>query len=481
MWAEAVYGRSPIFVQNWMLSLKGSQFHRERYGNETFRHAEQRLRENESLSIEELQALQLAELRIFTAHCYCKSPYYRGAFERGGVRPEQLNALQDLQRFPITPKQDLRARTREFYAAPISRKLIEVHTSGTTGSPLTVYFSPEDVAWRYAFLDRCRRWAGVSVGQRRASFSGRIIVPPRQHKPPFWRLNRPGKQLLFSSYHLLPENLPEYAKALVAFDPEILDGYPSSVHILADYMLHSGTALRIRPQAVFLTAETVLPHQRAAIEEAFQCHVYNQYASSDGAPFISECSQGRLHVHLDSGVIEFVQPDGTPARPGEPGEMVVTSFTTHVTPLFRLAIGDIAVPSANGERCECGLAFPVVETVLGRVEDILFTPDRGYVGRMDTTFKALPNSVVEAQIVQTAPDRIVLRLVPDESRYRPEHAEKIVSEMRKRLGDVVHIEVQLLKAVPRGASGKMRAVVNECASLLPRHLRYAEVPVSPQP
>ena len=62
---------------------------------------------------------------------------------------------------------------------------------------MTVYFSPEDIGARFAFLERCRRWAGVRVGQRRATFTGQSIVPERQSSAPFWRYNRPGRQMLF--------------------------------------------------------------------------------------------------------------------------------------------------------------------------------------------------------------------------------------------------------------------------------------------
>jgi phenylacetate-CoA ligase len=152
--------------------------------------------------------------------------------------------------------------------------------------------------------------------------------------------------------------------------------------------------------------------------------------------------------------------------------MVVTSFTTHLTPLLRYAIGDVAVLADDTVCCLCGLPFPILKAIIGRVDDILYTPDRGYVGRLDTVFKKLPNSVVEAQIVQISSARIVLRLVPDMERYRPEHAGLIVKEMRKRLGQVCNIQVEEVGFIPRSANGKMRPVINMCSNQLPQPLRY---------
>lgn len=462
MWYEKIYDCVPIIFQNMIVSIKGRQIHTVRYLSGRHKKALRKLQTNEQRFLEALENVQFRNFCAFVEHCYHLSPYYRRKFDTNGLHPGDIKSPEDISLIPIMPKADLREHTAEFFTQKIRRSMVPVHTSGTTGSPLTVYFSPEDIGRRYAFLERCRRWAGVHIGQRRASFTGQGIIPGRQIKPPFCRYNRPGNQLLLSSYHLSPEYLPWYVKTLVDFDPKIIDGYPSSIHVVAEHLLRTGGAGMIRPRAILVSAETLLPHQRHAIETAFQAKVYNQYASSEGAPFISECAHGSLHVHLDSGLIEILRSDGTPAQPDELGEMVVTSFTSNVTPLLRYAIGDVAIPTNGSTSCECGLPFPVVQSVVGRLDDILYTSERGYVGRLDTVFKKLPNSIVEAQIVQTTPENIVLRLVPDKKRYRPKHASLVVEEIRKRLGRMVNIQVQEVQRIPRTANGKMRPVVNMC-------------------
>ena len=475
MWAERIYDFLPVALQNVAVSVRGWKFHRSRYLSPSFEDTSQTLERNERLPLAALNELQFRAFRDFAKHCFERSPYYHQLWQSRGLHPDDIHCLDDIRMAPIVPKQDLRARTKEFFAEQIHRGMTAAHTSGTTGSPITVYFSCEDVGRRHAFLDRCRRWAGVRIGQKRASFTGRNIIPLGQRKPPFWRYNSPGNQLLFSAYHLAAQNLASYVKAIRQFQPEIIDGYPSAIHIVADHMLRNGSAGTVRPRAILVSAETVLEHQRRAIETAFGAKLYNQYASSEGAPFVSECQSGRLHVHLDSGVVEILDSENNPAAPGQVGQMVVTSFTTHVVPLLRFAIGDTAISSKNETPCECGLPFPTIDAVIGRVDDVLFTPDRGFVGRLDTVFKSVSNGIVEAQIVQTLPDLIILRVVPDCERYRRKDADEIVTEMRKRLGQVVTIRVEEVQSIPRSANGKMRPVINLCKDLLPQTLRYAEV------
>jgi|HubBroStandDraft_4_1064222.scaffolds.fasta_scaffold00518_7 phenylacetate-CoA ligase len=474
MWGEHIYDLLPIALQNTAVSIKGWQFHRDRYLSRSFEETTRLLEQNEKLSLSDLKELQFREFRAFSEHCYEKSPYYRELWFSKNLRPGDIKRAEDICLAPIVPKQDLRGRTTEFFTEEIHRGMTAAHTSGTTGSPLTVYFSKDDVAKRHAFLDRCRRWAGVRIGMRRATFTGRSIIPQSQNRPPFWRRNYAGNQLLFSSYHLTIENLPTYLAAMQEFQPEILDGYPSAIHIVAEHILRSDKIGTVRPRAILVSAETVLAHQRRAIEEGFGAKLYNQYASSEGAPFVSECKHGRLHMHSDSGLVEILDPEGNPVLPGQTGQMVVTSFTTRVVPLLRFAIGDIAIRGEEQDACECGLPFPTIDAIIGRVDDVLYTPDRGYVGRMDTVFKSVPNNIIEAQILQTSPDRIVLRIVPDPSRYGPEQSEKIVEEMRKRLGHVVSIDVEEVREIPRSANGKFRPVVNLCREALPSAIQYAE-------
>lgn len=473
MWSERLYDFLPVTLQNAAVSIKGWQFHRARYLVSSFRDTAQILARNELLTLEELKKLQFSKFQEFATHCYEKSPYYRQLWKLRRLHPSDIKHPDDIRRVPTVSKQDLRTRTEEFFTERIRWGMMAAHTSGTTGSPLTVYFSREDAGRRHAFLDRCRRWAGVHIGQKRATFTGRSIIPQRQRKPPFWRYNRPGRQLLFSSYHLSEQNLPAYARAIREFEPEIVDGYPSAIHIIADHLLRSGRGRKVEPRAILVSAETVLSHQRRVIEMAFGAKLYNQYASSEGAPFISECKNGRLHVQIDSGVVEILDSDGKPTRAGEIGQMVVTSFTTHAVPLLRFAIGDAGIPSDAGSHCECGLPFPTVEAIVGRVDDVLYTSDRGLVGRLDTVFKSVPNSIVEAQIVQSSPETIILRVVPDRVRYRPNHAFLVVAEMRKRVGQIVEIRVEEVESIPRSANGKMRPVINLCKDQVPQAFLYS--------
>lgn len=457
---ESAYPHLPVPIQETLVTLEGWRLRRIRYGG-GFR---ERLKAVTSYAEErdgdELAAGQLASLKAFLAHAYTTSPHYKSAFDSRGIQPQDVSGISDLESFPVLEKDDLRSRGDLIRSdATRDTHLYWSQTSGSTGKPITVGFTLSDVRLRFAYLARMYTRFGVDPLARSARFSGRTLFPGADTNRRFWRLNRAVDQLLLSSYHLKPENLDVYVDKIARFAPTIIDGYPSAIYILARHINRSKQVGRILPQVVVTTAETLEEYKREEISQAFGgCAVINQYASSEGAPFITQDEFGDLVVNTDTGVFECVRP-GTcePAGPDEPGELLVTSFTTHAFPLIRYRIGDTILRSED--RLARSWAMPVVDQILGRQEDILYTPYRGYVGRLDPVFKKSPSTIVESQIVQTSPTSIVLKVVPDPTAgFELSQLEVVKAELWKRLGDV-EIDVELHESLPRGANGKLRAVV----------------------
>lgn len=457
---EKAYPRLPLAAQNTLISGQGWIFRRFRFGP-PFPALFGQTVERAAWSADRLEAFQAAQLRAFVRHAYDTSPYWRRTMDAAGAHPDALRHVEDLRRFPVLEKSDLRQRTAEIASqAPALGKRYPIHTSGTTGTPISVALTQTDMQQRMAYLHRMLLHFGVAPLARSARFSGRTLFPDAERNKVFWRHNRPMNQLLMSSYNLSEANAPHYVDKLARYAPVLIDGFPSSIYVLARLILKRGEAGRIRPRAVMTTAETLEPYQRAAIAEAFGgCPVVNQYASSEGAPFITQDEHDDMVVNTDSGVFEFVRP-GTeePAAPGELAEMLVTSFTTHAYPLIRYRIGDTVLLPETPRQAR-SWAMPVVEQVLGRQEDILYTPARGYVGRLDPVFKKSPSTVVESQIVQTAPMAVTLRVVPDRAAgYTEADLAPVLKELRARLGEV-EITVEEHAALPRGRNGKLRAVI----------------------
>jgi phenylacetate-CoA ligase len=346
----------------------------------------------------------------------------------------------------------------------VGGNLIEWNTSGTTGTPLTFHFTEEAFQKTFAFLELYREGTGLSRNSRRAQFTGKPIIPASQNGSAggFWRHDLANRTLLLSTTHLSYANLPAYCAAIANFRPDSISGYPSAIYLLAQ--AYAGASQRIPSlKAILTSAETLLSHQRGAIESAFNTKVYDQYGQSELQSFWYECSHGSMHMHPLAGVSEILLPDNSPARPGTYGEIVVTGFQNLAMPLLRYRIGDSA--RLSDKVCPCGRRMPVVGKIYGRLEDYVYTEDRGFVGRLDPAFKGVEN-IVESQIVQESLDLLQVFYVP-----APEFSSNDLSclerNLRDRVGKKIRLEFISVSSIPRGGGGKLRAVISK----LPESIR----------
>lgn len=432
---------TPPALQSLLVTLGSGLRAGNRYGR-GFRIALAALEGNEALGREDLSNMLRTKLHDVLANAKQHVPHYRSL----------QSTADDLSTWLVLDKQAIREDPDAFLSGKYRRsELTRSETSGTSGSPLSVFLTSEAYQWEMAFRWRHRAWAGVPFGARGAYFSGHLVAPPARKEPPFWVHDVAEQRLLFSSYHMSDRTLPAYIARLTRFDPEFVHGYPSSLFLVAQAVLQS--ASRPRPRAVFAASETLQPHQREVIEQAFGCKVYVWYGQTEMTCNIVECPEGSLHVREDYGLLERL-PDGT---------VLGTGLRNPAMPLIRYRLGDEIEPMDGG--CRCGREFSLVRSITGRVEDYIVKPDGTKVGRLDHLFKGAPG-VAEAQIVQESPDTVRLRVVRG-SGYSESTEAAILREGAARLGPTVRIILECVPSIPRGPNGKFRFVIGLPAGTFP--------------
>lgn len=437
---DKIYARSPLPVQNWLISLYGLKLYRERYGP----YYDKELKKLRRQRLVDPDAAQLNRLNRFLHFCLRHNRYYRNLFKRHDIELP-LKHLEELQRIPVLEKETLRTNPDIFsdIKAPIIGS-----TGGTTGTALQVRFTIEDYQARMAHLDYFKEQHGFTRGMKRASFTDRMICPRDQEEPIYWRYNAPMKQMLYSVVHFHERTIPDYVDSLNTFRPDALDGSPSAMIEVAKYLKETDTRLTFKPIAIFPTSETLSPWGRALLTEIFQAPVYDQYASSEGAPLVTECKHGRMHLHPETGIIE----------PGENGEILVTSFTTHGTPLVRYRIGDRM--TLSDETCPCGHSGTVISSIDGRQMNYVETPEgyKVFEGDLTATVAVLPNSVLQVQVVQHEVDQIEMLYVKDEERFEDEHETILKQEVERLFTPNMRIRLKNVPAIKKEPNGKIRVV-----------------------
>jgi len=412
------------------------------------------LRRTQKLSADEFRALQLYRLRELLRDAAENVPYYQSLFQKLGATPDDFRELSDLQRLPVLEKRHIRDNPDQFLHRRVDRsRLIEDHTSGSTGQPLRFLLTVEQKAYEMAYAIRFWRWAGYRTGARIAAFRHYV---PRTPNDPLWDHSRRTHTLFFSVYDMKHANLRAYVEEFNRFRPEFVRGYPSSIYIFAQFAASEG--LRVHtPRAVLSSSETLSPEMRAVIERVLQCPVYDWWGSNERVVTACQCERaGLFHVNGEGGLLELVPSVDNTGTGGH--RMIGTGLINHAMPLIRYDLGDLAVPAK--EPCPCGRGLPCVERILGRVNDTIVTGEQKYIPsvRFYTLFET-HDKVRQFQVVQTSPNAVVVRIVPA-STFNGAETDELRGKLARFLGEAVTIDFELVDHIAPEPSGKIRNVVS---------------------
>ena len=455
---DKIYKSAPHFIQNIMVSLYNFFAYRKRYGG-NYKKYKQLYKKNKSLSVDELHQIQEKNFLNFLKYTSEKSIYYKKVFEKYNIP----NTLQELVNLPIIDKETLRKNIKTIRTID-KKEAIVSKTGGTTGKSLEVYFTKDDMQKRFAVLDNFRNNFGYELGKKTAWFSGKTLLTERDiNKNRFWKTDYLYKVRYYSTFHIHQKYLLYYLKNIIDFKPEYMVGFPSSMIEIAKY----GIANKIdfpanQIKAIFPTAETVTDEVRNILESFFKTNVYDQYASSEGAPFIFECVHHNLHLELQSGIFEVLDENNQPTKSGK---LVVTSFTTHGTPLIRYDIGDDI--TLSDKTCNCGNNNPLVERINGRIDDYIYSPETGKInlGNISNTLKGV-YGIKKFQVIQNQLNAIDILIIIDQQIFNSKSKHTFIKNWQDRVGNEMTINLLIVDEIPNEKSGKFRLIKNNIKQLI---------------
>jgi phenylacetate-CoA ligase len=429
-----------------------------RYGAETESQVERAL-DRESWSREKLEEWSNKRLALILERAATKVPYYRSQWETA----ERKNGKdwQTLGNWPVLRKDALRGNKNAFLVDGMNTKSLYLeHTSGTTGTPVEFWSDRSTLQSWYALAEaRWRHWYGVSRRDRWAIIGGQQVVAFKQTKPPFWVWNAGLNQLYMSALHIKPDFLSHYLDALSRYRIVYLYGYSSSLYWLALAALEKNVTLDLK--VVLTNAEPLFDFQREAMRQAFNCPVRETYGLCEMVCGMSECEFERLHLWPEAGVAELLDDEDQPVKAGEEGKLVCTGLLNHAMPLIRYEVMDRARFAAPDYQCPCGRSLPVVDKILGRLDDEIITKDGRKLALLDIVFGANLH-IKEAQIVQETIDLIRIRVVPAAG-WSDADSLEIKTALRERMGEI-EIRVEIVEEIERTFAGKLRVMVSKIKS-----------------
>jgi phenylacetate-CoA ligase len=260
---------------------------------------------------------------------------------------------------------------------------------------------------------------------------------------------------LYNSYRLKQTDLSKIVDSILNWQPELIEGYPSTISTLSNFIKKNYRDIQFkRLKMISVTAETLYEKDREIIESAFGVKVHNQYASSEGSPFIYECSKGNMHLLLFSGVLHKIR---------DRSKFVVSSFRSSRVRLFAYDIGDDFTLNLDdrlfGSDCGCKSLHPKVLNIGGRNDEYIYDENKDLVQRLDIAYKGL-TGINESQIIQRQFGSIEVLVVINKE-WKDEYSVKLTNNLKELLGKSMIVDIVKVENIELGANGKFRAVINK--------------------
>jgi phenylacetate-CoA ligase len=457
-WKLLLYHKSPSFVRNWIASARGYYLRSWRYGPETESLVAEAL-ERDRWSPDQWKTYQENRLDYVLHRAATQVPFYKNQWAERKRNGDKAS-WGYLENWPILRKETLRTTPDAFVADDRNTdQMFREQTSGTSGTPLKLWWSRQTTRTWYALFEaRIRRWNGVSIHDPWAILGGQQVVPMSTSKPPFWIWNRAMNQLYLSANHISTKNTPHIVDAMRRYNVTHLFTYSSSATYLAQQMLDLNLSLGDQIRVVITNAEPLFDWQRIVLEKAFNAPVRETYGMGEIVATASADKEGQLRLWPEVGLIE-VHSDTEDNRHlpiGESGRLICTGLFNIDMPLIRYEVGDRGSLSARAISGADPIQLPYLERIEGRINDMLITRDGRRVFWVNPVFYGLP--LVEAQIIQNSLGELLIRFVPDKT-----FDKNTESEIRERLYNLFDSEMAInfeqVEQVPRGSNNKFKPVI----------------------
>ncbi|MEZ5788606.1 MAG: phenylacetate--CoA ligase [Xanthobacteraceae bacterium] len=355
----------------------------------------------ETMARQDLEALQLDRLKRTVRHAYDHVPHFRHKFDEVGVKPEHLETLADIDRFPFTKKNDLRDNYPFGMFAVPREHLLRVHaSSGTTGKPTVVGYTRADLDLWSDVMARSLACAGARPGDIMHNAYGYGLFTGGLG------FHMGAERLGCTVVPISGGGTERQVTLLVDFGAQILCCTPSYALNIAEVAERMGVDVRTLPAGYgVFGAEPWSQAMRRDLEGRLGLRAIDIYGLSEiiGPGVACEChvEQNGLHAWEDHFYLEVVDPKTFDPLPvGEAGELVITTLTKEALPMIRYRTRDIT--RLSDEPCACGRTHRRIMRITGRDDDMVIL--RGvnvYPSQVEAVLVGFPGIAPHYQLVLT--------------------------------------------------------------------------------
>ena len=443
---QKLYENAPLWLQNIAVNVEGRIICKRRYNNHFYEELK-RFEEHDYKPAEELKRF-LFEIQDVPAYKDIFTPVIKHDLAK-----ESSDVYAILENFPIIGKMQVKEQIEDYTNHDYKGKRFTMRTSGTTGSGLAFPYPVDFENKQWAIWWRFRRLLGIQFDTWCGWFGGKRMMAPNCSKPPFWRINNPGHQVMYSSYHMTKDTVELFYDDIKCRKLEWLHGYPSHIAKLSALLIDKGLEPMANIKWVTTGAEGLVGNQIKLIKKAFpNADIRSHYGQNEGVAILNQDAKGEWYVEDDFSYVEFipVESDRNLCR------IVGTGFFNPAFPLIRYDTGDLASVEWN----EDGTVRRIV-SIDGRTSNTVKQPSGHEITEAALSIVLHDfDNIKEAQFHQMAIDEVVLWVVKGVN-YGQEDELRLKAALYNTFDRGMSISLKYVHTVERTKAGKLRLVIIE--------------------
>lgn len=407
-----------------------------------------KIQEMQSWSKAEIYDWQESQMRAFIQHAYQHTIYYRNLFDSLGLKPEDIQHMEDLKKIPIVTKEIVNAHYEEFVPNNIaSIPYRKGRTGGTSGKPMLYLY--DENTWGYVTAAKIFYWkkAGWMYGEKFAAFGSASLFGK---KPSLVRriYDRIRNEVPMNSVNLDDELCAKYIGIISKQHIRFIYGYAASIFILAQYVKKNKVHMD-EIKAIFTTSENLTDEYRKVIETAFKTKVVDCYGASDAGITGYETAYHQYEVGYNAIVeIEDKIDEHT-------GTALTTNFLNYSFPLIRYSFGDVVELAEKSE-----YNGQMLTKILGRTHDVMRLSNGRNLTATGFSMIMKEFDVVAFDVNKVGENAVKMRIQKVNDKYTDEQEKRIVKTLRMYVGDDCDLQLEYVDHFEELKNGKRRYFMN---------------------
>ncbi|KUO68923.1 MAG: phenylacetate--CoA ligase family protein [Lutibacter sp.] len=319
------------------------------------------LKTSKTWTLASLEAYQLKKLQELVAVAYANSNYYKKSFDVLGMKPADIQSLDDLKKLPIIRKSDLLAHNKDIHTNLKFNRHFQANTSGTSGESLKFKREESADSFNRASIYRGYSWYNVNPWELNGYFWGYNFSAMAMLKIRILD----SLQNRFRIFNYRKESIDFFIKKLKK--AKYLHGYSSMVYETAKIINSQNLDKPLSLKMVKGTSEKIFESYQEEIQKAFGRRMISEYGAAETGIIAFECPKGNMHLNMEGVIVEEIDL-----------EIVVTNLQMQAFPIIRYQLGDYIKLASKTETCECGMQHAIIEEVTGRIGQTVYGKHHTY-------------------------------------------------------------------------------------------------------